>query len=31
LQRAHLVRRMTDGPAKVDAGQDNVSIREEPK
>lgn len=31
LQRAHLVQRMTDGPAKVDAGQENVSIREEPK
>jgi LacI family transcriptional regulator len=31
LQRAHLVRRMTDGPANVNAGQEDVSVREEPK
>jgi LacI family transcriptional regulator len=31
LQRAHLVQRMTDGPANVDAGQEDVSVREEPQ
>jgi len=29
LQRAHLVQRNTDGPADANAGQTNVSIREE--
>lgn len=31
LQRAHLVQRMTDGPANVNAGQEDVSVREEPQ
>jgi len=29
LQRAHLVQRNTDGPAHTNAGQTNVSFREE--
>ncbi len=31
LQRAHLVRRMTDGPVPTRAGQTQVSLREETK
>ncbi|MEO0357018.1 MAG: LacI family DNA-binding transcriptional regulator [Pseudomonadota bacterium] len=30
LQRAHLVQRMTDGPVKLNTGQNDVSVREEP-
>ena len=29
LQRAHLVRRMTDGPVRVETGRNDVSLREE--